>query len=469
MRRSLVRTLLLALAAVLVTVGAAPAPAAADEPNSTKYYIVRTSYQGKPETLYEIAAQFLGDERRFVEILRLNAGRKQPGGGVLSDALGLRQGWVLLLPWDAAGDGVEHGVPPPVSSTAPQVVKRDCTAPAALPRPNPTAPTAGVSGGRPRTNGAGQVVAVIDNACLGTDTGMAKVIAGRKTSNVKTGGIAPDATIRLIRMTSTGSTTTAASQVTALKEATAAGATVVALGPTVNPAQPGFKEAVAEAVRKGAVVVVGAGATRQLGLLRVARAGLGAKTDAGRAKEESDVIAPDAGGAGHVAVAYAAGVAALVRAAYPNLTAEQICDRIMATADLVGDGSPPGRGHVWGMINLSAAVAQDPPADQRPRLPSTSRHDEPALVNAGALLLFGVFVLTLGVAILLARRLRRVWRSAHDPFDGPETTALPPIAVAVGGGGGNSHWTDSGSDSLPAGPPPQYADRPRSWIDSAGR
>ncbi|MFI6763378.1 S8 family serine peptidase [Micromonospora sp. NPDC050417] len=77
-----------------------------------KYYSVAQTDQGRPESLTEIAGRLLGATGRAKEIYHLNTGRQQPDGGTLTDAMLLRAGWYLVLPWDAVGDGVRYGLLP---------------------------------------------------------------------------------------------------------------------------------------------------------------------------------------------------------------------------------------------------------------------------------------------------------------------------------------------------------------------
>jgi hypothetical protein len=60
-----------------------------------KYYKVAASYQGGPENLAEIADRFLGGSGRSPEIFDLNAGRRQPDGGALTDPNKLHAGWYV--------------------------------------------------------------------------------------------------------------------------------------------------------------------------------------------------------------------------------------------------------------------------------------------------------------------------------------------------------------------------------------
>ncbi|RHW28803.1 hypothetical protein D0Z08_02860 [Nocardioides immobilis] len=62
--------------------------------------------------LWDIAAEYLGDGRRWKEIFELNKGRQQPDGGELVIGRLIQPGWVLVLPDDAVGadrvDQVQH-------------------------------------------------------------------------------------------------------------------------------------------------------------------------------------------------------------------------------------------------------------------------------------------------------------------------------------------------------------------------
>ena len=74
-----------------------------------KFYVVRTSFQGEPEFLFEIAERFLGSGDRSQEIFQLNVGRQQPDGDKLVRAETVKPGWQLILPDDAQGNGLQVG------------------------------------------------------------------------------------------------------------------------------------------------------------------------------------------------------------------------------------------------------------------------------------------------------------------------------------------------------------------------
>lgn len=101
------------------SVSGRPAAELAAERGDPKWYQVRSSYQGQPEFLYEIAERFLGDGDRLTEIFRLNKGRVQADGLSLVKPESIEPGWILILPGDAKGDGVRTGPLPIVPSVAP--------------------------------------------------------------------------------------------------------------------------------------------------------------------------------------------------------------------------------------------------------------------------------------------------------------------------------------------------------------
>ena len=103
--------LLVAFGAALVT-GLGVADALTADPQDVKYYEVKATHDGSPETLSLIAGRFLGSPTRALEIFYLNVGRTQADGSALAEGEPLRAGWKLVLPWDASGDGVQYGPPP---------------------------------------------------------------------------------------------------------------------------------------------------------------------------------------------------------------------------------------------------------------------------------------------------------------------------------------------------------------------
>jgi nucleoid-associated protein YgaU len=72
-----------------------------------KIYVVRPPAGRFHESLWEIAETHLGDGRRYREIFELNKDKPQPDGSKLTIASLIRPGWILRMPHDAYGPGIE--------------------------------------------------------------------------------------------------------------------------------------------------------------------------------------------------------------------------------------------------------------------------------------------------------------------------------------------------------------------------
>ncbi|GAB4087251.1 hypothetical protein GCM10028784_38810 [Myceligenerans cantabricum] len=81
---------------------AASARAASSDAN-TKTYTVRPG-----DSLWRIAQETLGDGTRFKEVAHLNYGAEQADGHALDGSHWVRPGWILTLPGDAGGPGVQR-------------------------------------------------------------------------------------------------------------------------------------------------------------------------------------------------------------------------------------------------------------------------------------------------------------------------------------------------------------------------
>jgi membrane-anchored mycosin MYCP len=291
----------------------ASAAAPAASPAYEKYYIVAASYHGKPENLAEIAGRFLGSAARSTQIFDLNAGVLQPDGGKLTNPAVLDPGWVLVLPWDAVGAGVQYGLPPmaaapPPATWVPARPARHSTRPTSQPQASGgcagTPPSTQDSPGDwgmlrmapqqawPYSRGAGVRVAIVDSGvdaslpelagrvtvgediidgtgrgntdCVGSGTAMAGIIAassGTAEDTQDTGGtvgMAPDATILPVRVAPTNAPVSVADQAAAIAAAVSAGAKVIALGSHIDPAQPPVASAMDMAAADGVVVALAA-------------------------------------------------------------------------------------------------------------------------------------------------------------------------------------------------------------------
>ncbi|ASW55405.1 S8 family serine peptidase [Plantactinospora sp. KBS50] len=346
------RVLLALLAAAFGVAGSlGGSPAASAEPTEApylKYYVVTPAYQGRPENLTEIAERFLGNGSRSAEILDRNVDRIQPDGAALTDPDRLHAGWVLLLPWDAYGDGLRYGLPPTAPAAAPpagQVGGPSDPGTPAPANPTPANPTpaarcAGTpkdgAGGQdqwavlrvapehawPYSRGAGVTVAIVDSGadgsrpelagrlsggadiptgsgrgdvdCLGTGTAMAGIVAGRADGG-GAAGMAPDASVYPVRVATSSTAAAETDQASAVEVAVAAGAGVIALGGYVDPTRPAVARAIASALAHDAVVVAGASAAGQApapGLLRVAAIDIAGAVAGGYGTGQVDVVAP---------------------------------------------------------------------------------------------------------------------------------------------------------------------------------
>ncbi|GAA2645875.1 S8 family serine peptidase [Paractinoplanes durhamensis] len=394
---------LIAAAVLLGWLAGTAAPAAAED-GYVKYYVVADGYAGKPETAAEVAGRFLGGAARAADIVRLNEGRTMSGGiGLTTAGQSLPAGWPLILPWDANGSEVGYG-------RLPEVVAAKTAAAC-----GPAGPASaggswpdevlGLDRVRSLTRGAGVLVAVVDSGvdravpglagrvdvgadlttgrtgdsdCLGTGTAMAGLIASAD------GGVAPEARIFPVRVTSGPIPADPARVATGIEVALSAGARVIALGSYAGTSAPAVEAMVANAVAHDVLVVAPAGPEGSTpatdGVLRVGSIAAGGATAdvsaAGVAEVTApgvDVTVPGPGESGTrvasdpaYAVAYVAGTAALVRAAFPKLSAARAEQRITQTARGTGLLDPPAAlaatnapesGRVWVAAAPAAGVA----------------------------------------------------------------------------------------------------------------
>jgi membrane-anchored mycosin MYCP len=239
----------------------------------------------------------------------------------------------------------------------------------------------------------------------------------------------------------------AAAEATAVEVAVSAGASVVALGSFVDLRDPAVSAAVTSALKHDVLVVAGAPTENVRlpavppgapgALLSVAGVGVDGQLAGSYQPGTVDVVAPGievptlgTNGTGVVvnsgtqyAVAYAAGEAALVRAAYPHLNAAQIRNRMRVTADRMGGGGEQATSFGSGMINPSAALSATVP-DETHAAPV----DDGRSGTAGRVLAVVVLVMVLIVAIvMLALRLRRWAKPEDDDEDETPHEAHNPV------------------------------------------
>ncbi|RKN41119.1 type VII secretion-associated serine protease mycosin [Micromonospora endolithica] len=296
---------------------------------------------------------------------------------------------------------------------------------------------------------------------VGHGTVVAGLIAGRDDTGAPFSGIAPDARIlpgRVLAEYGTDLDDALPGQVAeAIRWAVSEEADVINLS-LVTLDRPELAEAVRDALDAGVVLVAAAGNRQQdqqdlpaypaayPGVIAVAGVDeQGAHVETSVSGEYVDLAAPGLnligpapGGDGYLAepqggtsfaAAYVSGVVALVRAAHPDLTPEQITDRLIRTADAPPSGLDPQVGH--GVVNPYRAVADllgtraDPPAGALPAPPAPT--DPLADERAVALWAAAVGALLAGVLLvvkpILARGRRRGWRPGRRPTGVTSTPA----------------------------------------------
>jgi membrane-anchored mycosin MYCP len=281
--------------------------------------------------------------------------------------------------------------------------------------------------------------------CVGHGTAVASLIAATdaRARGIPFYGVAPAARILSVKV-NTGETGVSQLLAQGIRDAAAAGAQVINVSVQTAASSPALRAAVAFALRRDAVVVAAAGndnpgsgtgpyyPASYPGVLSVGAVGQsGALTAYTDKKTTVSVTAPGSSIASawpggynpasqgtSFAAAFVSGVAALVRAAYPRLTAAQVVHRIEATAD-----GPAGAHTGAGMVNPVQAVtavlpepAAAPDAAARPvAIPGPARPDP--VTRALALAITGgalaVALLVAAAAFVVPRGRRRHWRPAR--------------------------------------------------------
>ncbi|GIH18840.1 type VII secretion-associated serine protease mycosin [Rugosimonospora africana] len=290
-----------------------------------------------------------------------------------------------------------------------------------------------------------------DSDCHGHGTFVAGIIAAQPASGIGFTGVAPGATVVPIRETNTDTVA-----VDDLANAISAavqfpGVDIINVSTTTTGDDPRLRAAVNRALAANIVVVAAAGNDAQNGdaakypavypgVLAAGaidsagnRAGYSETVGIGVVAPGQDLISTGAGGTGLVASAqggtsfaapYVAGVAALVRAYHPNLSAAQVVHRIEATADHPA-GALPDRQFGWGVVDPYAAVTAVLPEEGQQPLAAPSRSPVPLAAPAGpaepdrsgtayalAGAALGVVLLGGATAVLIPLGRRRGWRSA---------------------------------------------------------
>ncbi|MFG2082049.1 S8 family serine peptidase [Micromonospora tulbaghiae] len=311
----------------------------------------------------------------------------------------------------------------------------------------------GVAGGLPSL--AGRVTTGVDRAtggargdadCLGTGTAMTGLIVAQPVKGSTVAGVAPDAAVMPVRVAGRTPGASTAASVAGIRAAVGSGASVIAVGPQVDLGQAEVVSAVNEAVDAGVVVVVGAmgesappdpDVPLHDAVLRVGGIGADGGTADGYRSGGVDVVAPGvdvasvgitgarpvSGTGTHLAVAYVAGQAALIRSAYPDLDPAQVSNRVLKTAKTTGGVAPE--------IDLTASVTAVLP-EEAPRAQAAEQASGSTGIGRRAALLALAGLAALA-ALLLGLRARRSARSgAGRPEAAPAGAEAASPAVHTG-------------------------------------
>ena len=242
-----------------------------------------------------------------------------------------------------------------------------------------------------------------DVDCHGHGTMMAGVIAGRP-GLATFEGVAPDATILPVTVTdeSTDDPTAAARIGAGIRWAVDHGAQVVNVSITTTPDNAALDSAVAYARDHNVLIVAASGNDQNAGPLYPAsipgvlsvggveadgsvytqsevggHAGVGAPASAiwsvGVQPTSPNQPYVLSGEGTSYASAFVAGTAALILAAHPGLTPDQLIQRIEATADRPNTGFLPDPRIGWGVVNPYRALTAELPGQPKAAAPTTSQ------------------------------------------------------------------------------------------------
>jgi len=302
----------------------------------------------------------------------------------------------------------------------------------------------GVDFGNPQLKGQGAGAVDLTGTgpadCAAHGTGVAGIIAARQTTRVPFVGVAPGARILSVKVAADAQDNSDLLLAQGIIRAVRQKARVINVSAQTGQDSKPLRRAVAYAVKHDVVVVAAAGNVdpEDTGTARPAYPAqyegvlsVGAVDSTGKVTAFSDVetrvsvVAPGSGvtstwpGSGwsfeyegtSFAAPFVSGVAALVRSAYPGMTAAQVIRRVEATAD----GSK-GRGSGYGLVNPLQAVSAQVPAERvtadarAVSMPAPAKEDERpgniALGVMGASLAAAAVALAVGMTVPHGRRRR---------------------------------------------------------------
>ncbi len=314
--------------------------------------------------------------------------------------------------------------------------------------------------------------------CAPHGTAVASIIAAGPVAGTAFHGVAPDARILPVRVTdrdrlddSDSSSVRPATIGTAIRYAVDNGARVLNMSLTVFRDVPEIRAAVAYARSRDVLVVAAAGnlhgqgdptpyPAAYEGVLGVGSIDIaGARAETSQVGDFVDLVAPGVKvtganpGRGHelwegtsFATPFVSGTAALVRAARPDLTADEVADRLLRTAGVARGGAGSAEyGHgvvdpyravtdtVVGVLATPVPAAATPRVDQRAQQAQAAARRSYEWSRRASVLTLGTTLAVLALAGLLVRSRRRGWavvRTApaagdDDPDEPPDRSSLP--------------------------------------------
>lgn len=300
-----------------------------------------------------------------------------------------------------------------------------------------------------------------DSDCFGHGTFIAGIIGAAPADGTSFHGVAPGVRILPIRVANSMNDGTARLLADGIRAAVDRGADVVNVSASTQAAEPSLVAAVEYAEQRDVVVVAAAANSAGQGSQIVYPAALptvlavGAIDSTGALAAFSqtgphlgmtapgvEVVSVGPGGPGHwrgsgtsYAVPFVVGVAALIRAYRPELSAAQVRHRLLTTADHPAVALPdPAYG--WGVVNpaaaVSAALAEEGAAGAAVPAGNARHPDLPPPDPIGptlAALAAGMSVVLIGLVILLTVLLpagrARGWRPAARVTAGPDSSTGP--------------------------------------------
>lgn len=311
-----------------------------------------------------------------------------------------------------------------------------------------------------------------DFDCVSHGTAAASIIVASPAPGVGFRGIAPDARILPVRVTDrelndSGNATPINPDIVAdgIRYAADTGAKVINLSLSGYGDFPAIRDAVAYAQSKDALLVAAAGNRADLGpvpsypaaydgVLGVGSISIeGVRAEGSQVGPYVDLVAPGedvvaaSRVAGHhywagtsFAAPFVSGAAALVRSAHPDLTAPEVAERLVATAD-PAPGGKNSTEYGAGIVDPYRAVTEDlsdrepltaPGVSPKPPNPAELREaawwaDMSAGAKIGAGMVVAAIVVTAILAVALPRARRRRWAATRRaPLPGtPDRTETP--------------------------------------------